>query len=337
MIKQVLLVLTTLALTGMTLYLLTDSTSDARAQFDAFKIQYKKSYGSEAELQYRFSVFQETLARVNRNNADSTKRFTMAINKFADLKFSEFKAKYLNDMKKGANSEPMDSLDLTDLPSNVDWRSQRGSVGPVKNQEQCGSCWAFSTVASFENAVWRKSKASVSLSEQELVDCSNAQGNMGCNGGLMASAYDYIQLYQLGTETSYPYRAYDQNCSRRNKKKAGRQGIASYSVISPANVKGLISAASQGVVSVAIEVQDDFMSYSSGVYHNDDSCGDALDHGVAVVGYNTEDADAYFIVRNSWGPDWGADGYIKMAIETNSSNSSGTCGIANDSDVYPTL
>ena len=320
MIKQVFWVLTTLALTGLVLYSLNPSDSDARAQFDAFKIQYKKSYGSQAELEYRFAVFQETLARVNRVNADSSKRFTLAINKFADLKFSEFKAKYLNDMKKGANSEPMDSLDLTGLPSNVDWRSHEGSVGPVKNQEQCGSCWAFSTVASFENAIWRNSSKSVSLSEQELVDCSNAQGNMGCNGGLMANAYDYIKLYELGTEKSYPYRAYDQTCSQRNKRKAGRQEVTDYSVISPANVKGLIAAASQGVVSVAIEVQDDFMSYYSGVYHNDASCGDALDHGVAVVGYNTEDADAYFIVRNSWGADWGDEGYIKMAIEANKNN-----------------
>jgi C1A family cysteine protease len=334
MINKILLAVSALTLTGLTLYHLssTSTESSLRLQFMQYKQQFKKSYGSPSELEYRFQVFKTTLNRINKNNSNPQKTHKAGVNKFSDLTFSEFKTMYLTDMNKSADMNSTAEIDLT-KGAKVDWRQKKGAVGAVKNQEQCGSCWAFSTVASLETAYWQKNQKSVSLSEQELVDCSTSYGNYGCNGGLMNQGYDYIVDNKIGTEKAYPYRAIDQNCSAKKKKKAGRVGVSSYSFISPANVKGLIAAAKKQVVSVAIEVQDDFMDYSSGVYTNDDYCGSSLNHGVAVVGFNTKAKVPYFIVRNSWGPGWGDNGYIKMAV----ASGAGTCGIANESDVYPQL
>ena len=333
MINKLLLSLGVLALTGITVYQLSSSSQEEtlRSRFMQFKQDFNKSYGSPSELEFRFGVFKSTVARINRNNADSSKTHVAAINKFSDLTFSEFKNSYLNDFKKSADLSSTAELTFTGKPS-VDWRTTKG-VNPVKNQAQCGSCWAFSTTASLEFATFVKDSRVVSLSEQELVDCAGSYGNNGCNGGLMAYAYDYIRGSKIALEANYPYRAVDQTCSSVNRAKPNREGAPPYSFISPANVNGLLSAAENQVVSVAIEVQNDFMDYHSGVYTSDPYCGYSLNHGVAVVGYNTSASVPYFIVRNSWGASWGDRGYIKMAV----ASGSGTCGIANSSDVYPNL
>ena len=296
-----------------------------------FKSKYNKSYGSKHELQYRFEVFKSTVAKIEASNADPSKKFKMGVNKFSDLTFPEFKNQYLMPAKKNPNHGKK-VLTGKIIKGQKDWRQTAGAVGPVKNQEQCGSCWAFSTVASLEFAYWKENGKSASFSEQELVDCAGGNyGNYGCNGGLMNYAYDYILDNKLDRESSYPYRAVDQTCNHSNKK--NRYSVKSYSLLQPANVNTLAKVAQNQVVSVAIEVQDDFMSYESGVYHADSDCGYQLNHGVAVVGFNTKVKNGYFIVRNSWGPDWGLDGYIKMAV----SKGEGTCGIAGESDVYPDL
>ena len=336
MLNKLLISLGVLALTGLTIYHLNaeSENSSLRNQFFDFKIKYDKSYGGKSELEYRFNVFKQTLNRINSVNSDSSRTHTAAVNKFSDLTFSEFKSKFLTKMNRSADLNSNEKLKKKIVPKKKDWRAKKGAVGKVKNQEDCGSCWAFSTVASLENAVWQKTKKSVNLSEQELVDCAGGKyENEGCNGGLMDDAYKYIIDNKIATEKSYPYRAVDQKCSKKNKKKGGRVAVSSFSYVK-GGVNGLIKAAAKQVVSVAIEVQDDLMDYSSGVYtNNDPSCGQELNHGVAVVGYNTAVKKAYYIVRNSWGADWGLGGYFK--IETGKGN--GTCGIANSTNVVPKL
>lgn len=336
MLKNLLLTFGVIALTGLTLYHI-NSVSNAnllKTQFLEFKEKYNKSYGTKSELEYRFEVFKKTVERISMNNSDPSKTHISGINKFSDLTFSEFKTRYLTKMDRSGNLNLSESLDKVKVkPAKRDWRSSKGAVGKVKNQGNCGSCWAFSTIASLETAFWQKNKKSVNLSEQELVDCAGGKyENEGCDGGLMDDAYKYIIDHKVATEKAYPYRAIDQKCSKRNRKKSGRVAVASFSYVQ-AGVNGLTKAAAKQVVSVAIEVQDDFMDYSSGVYTNNANCGEELNHGVAVVGYNTSVKKPYYIVRNSWGSDWGLNGYVKMAI----GSGSGTCGIANDQNVVPKL
>jgi len=326
--KGLFLALAAVAITGLTLFALSqNSSADLREQFMTFKAKYNKSYGSKNELEYRFSIFTSNMNLINSSNADSSKRFTLAMNQFTDMTFDEFKNQYLMDPKE---NEAHGQLSAAPLKSgNVDWRTVTGAVGAVKNQGQCGSCWAFSTVASMETSYFLKNNSFVSFSEQELVDCASSYGNHGCNGGLMPFAYEYIMDNQLTTEDAYPYRGVEGSC--RASSMPDRYGIDSFAQISPIDVNGLMAGLDKTVVSVAIEVQDDFMFYNSGVYHSTASCGQQLNHGVAAVGYNSESSDPYFIVRNSWGPSWGLGGYVRMAM----GSGSGTCGIANPTDTYP--
>ena len=325
--KKLFLALSAIAVTAITLYVLSKNSNDSlRTEFMSFKAKYNKSYGSKSELEYRFSVFSENMNLINSTNADSSKRYTLAMNQFTDMTFDEFKNQYLMTPKENETQKSVASSKLTS--GNVDWRTVTGAVGAVKNQGQCGSCWAFSTVASLETSYFLKFNKFVSFSEQELVDCATPYGNHGCNGGLMPFAYEYIMDNQITTEEAYPYRGIEGSC--RASSMSDRYSIDSFAQINPINVNGLMAALEKTVVSVAIEVQDDFMFYNEGVYHNSE-CGDRLNHGVAAVGYNSESSDPYFIVRNSWGPSWGLGGYVRMAI----GSGSGTCGIANPTDTYP--
>jgi C1A family cysteine protease len=297
-----------------------------RKDFIAFKTKYNKSYGSKNELEYRYSVFQSNMDLINSSNADKTKRFSLAMNQFTDMTFDEFKNQYLMEPKENEHHMTLESGVLAS--GNVDWRTVTGAVGAVKNQGQCGSCWAFSTVASLETSYFLKNNNFVSFSEQELVDCATSYGNHGCNGGIMPYAFEYIMDNQITTEDAYPYRGTEGSCRASSMK--NRYSLDTFGQINPINVNGLMSALEHTVVSVAIEVQDDFMFYNGGVYHSDYGCGQQLNHGVAAVGYNSQGSDPYFIVRNSWGPTWGLGGYVRMAI----GSGSGTCGIANPTDTF---
>lgn len=334
--KTFLMVLTALALTGAGLYFLSAPSSDetAKRAFIDFKMKFNKSYGSKNELNFRFGVFKNALKRIEEVNTDSSKTYTLGVNRFADLTFEEFSNQYLN-LKVEGNGDLVETR--ASVPKvqagSVDWRNTKGAVGAVKDQAQCGSCWAFSTVASLEFQYNNATGKVSSFSEQELVDCATGSyGNYGCGGGLMSGAYDYIIDHNVDTEAHYPYQATDNAC-RANYNNDGRYGIKSYSRLPGADVSDLITAVDKQVVSVAIEVQYDFQLYTGGVFHADASCGDYRNHAVAAVGYDTSASDPYFIVRNSWNGAWGEQGYIRMAVATGR----GTCGIVGAWDVTPDL
>jgi len=214
----------------------------------------------------------------------------------------------------------------------VDWRT-KGAVTPIKDQGQCGSCWAFSTTGSTEAAHFLATGELVSLSEQNLMDCSTSYGNQGCNGGLMNNAFKYIIANKgIDTEASYPYTAKDGTCHFT----AANVGatVAGYKNVVAGSESSLQASVAIEPVSVAIDAShNSFQLYKSGVYYESKCSSSNLDHGVLAVGYGTTDDSAktdYWIVKNSWGTSWGTAGYIQMTR-----NNKNNCGIATSSS-YPT-
>jgi cathepsin L len=221
------------------------------------------------------------------------------VNEFADMTFTEFHAKMT-----GYNRINRDYLRSKNGPhhqvhtvaDSVDWRTKNAVTG-IKNQQQCGSCWAFSTTGSVEGAHAIKTGTLVSLSEQQLVDCSTAEGNQGCNGGLMDYAFQYIITnHGITTEDSYPYQAVQGTCQTNVTAAAT---ISSFVDVAAGSETALLAAVNIGPVSVAIEADQQCFQFYSGGILSDPSCGMQLDHGVLAVGYGTDSATntPYWIVR----------------------------------------
>ncbi|MPC28644.1 Digestive cysteine proteinase 3 [Portunus trituberculatus] len=301
-------------------------------EWQRFKIQFGKQYRSSQEEEYRKSVFeqnQEFIDNHNKKFEDGLVTFTLKMNQFGDLTTDE-----INHMMNGyRGSQRRHTMILhqskeEELPKTVDWRKE-GAVTPVKDQKACGSCWAFSTTGSLEGQHFLASKKLVSLSEQNLVDCSDKYGNFGCGGGLMDNAFRYIKNNNgIDTEQSYPYEAKNGPC----RFKAGDVGatLTGYVDIQKDSEKDLQHAvAKKGPISVAIDAsRPTFHFYSSGIYYDEHCSSTFLDHGVLAVGYGT-DSSEYWLVKNSWNESWGDKGYIKM-----SRNRNNNCGIATQAS-YP--
>uniref|UniRef100_A0A0D9XQX5 Peptidase C1A papain C-terminal domain-containing protein n=1 Tax=Leersia perrieri TaxID=77586 RepID=A0A0D9XQX5_9ORYZ len=295
--------------------------------------------GDDGEARRRFNVFAENARYIHESNKRDDRPFRLALNKFADMTTDEFRRTY-------AGSRMGHHRSLTggrhrsssfrhdgdgSLPPIVDWR-ERGAVTDIKDQGQCGSCWAFSTVAAVEGVNKIKTGRLVALSEQELVDCDTGD-NQGCDGGLMDYAFEFIKKNGgITTGAKYPYRAQQGRC---NKAKASSHDVTidGYEDVPANDETALQKAVANQPVAVAIEASSqDFQFYSEGVFTGE--CGTDLDHGVAAVGYGTtRDGTKYWIVKNSWGEDWGERGYIRMQREE-SSRSNGLCGIAMEAS-YP--
>jgi KDEL-tailed cysteine endopeptidase len=190
----------------------------------------------------------------------------------------------------------------------VDWRAAGGVTG-VKDQGQCGSCWAFSTTGSIEGANFVVNNQLTSLSEQELIDCDRSGNDRGCNGGLMDYAYEWIiSNGGIDTEKDYPYTATDTVCDD-TKEHTVAVAVGSFEDVPPNNEAALKKAATMQPVSIAIAASGlPFQLYSHGVFNG--SCSNQLDHGVLIVGYDTdaETGQEYWIVKNSWGAVWGEQG-----------------------------
>jgi len=299
--------------------------------FTSFMKQYSKAY-SHAEFSSRFEQFKANVETIRLHNTLSNDSYTMGLNEFSDLSFDEFKGKYFgyNHIERGYARSKNLHKDVGAAPASVDWRTSN-AVTPVKDQGQCGSCWAFSTTGSIEGAWVLQGKHSlVSLSEQQLMDCSIPYGNLGCNGGLMDNAFEYVIANKgICTEASYPY-TNPPKTTRCNTSCAKVATISSYKDIPSGNEASLKDAVGNyGPVSVAIEAdQTGFQFYSGGVFNG--VCGTNLDHGVLAVGYGTDSGSDYWLVKNSWGTSWGENGYIRMIYGKNE------CGISLAAS-YPTI
>lgn len=210
-------------------------------------------------------------------------------------------------------------------PFQMDWRKNH-KVSSVKNQEHCGGCWAFSSSGAIESAWAIKNNVLYNLSQQELIDCSIDYGNKGCGGGSMDLGFQYIIDNGLCTNLSYPYQAINQECQKDQCTSV--INLTDYGDLKPNDEKNLKRGVAQQPVSVAIQANKrSFQLYQSGIY-SDLDCGTQLDHGVLVVGYGIElETDTpYWIIKNSWGKEWGENGYIR--IQRNIDDDRGLCGIA---------
>jgi len=301
-----------------------------KTEFRKFSYQYKKKYSNKEESEQRFQIFKNKLDKIDAHNAQK-KKFTMGINKFSDLTPLEFKEMYLGFKPKNAVSRPTQAEPrFGSLPDSVDWRD-KNAVSEVKDQGQCGSCWSFSTTGTIEGFHAISTGNLVSLSEQNVIDCSwgAPYNNTGCDGGDMRTALQYvINNKGIDTEDSYEYADYnggDQEPCQYNPANLGAV-IKSVVDVIQGNETDLAFAVVQCPVSVAIDAsQQSFQDYDGGIYY-EPACQsdlDDLDHGVLVVGYGSDGGDDYWIVKNSWGEDWGMEGYILMAR-----NDDNQCGIA---------
>lgn len=186
---------------------------------------------------------------------------------------------------------------INPVNADIDWIAA-GKVSRVKNQGSCGSCWAFSATGSLESAVLIASGDTTTFSEQDLVDCSRSYGNMGCNGGWMDSAFQYIQTSGIATDSDYPYTARDGSCKATTRK----QKVTGF--VDVPGCDNLLNALSARPISVAVDAST-WSPYRSGVMSN---CGTAINHGVLLVGVT----DDYWKIKNSWGTSWGETGLIRL-------------------------
>jgi len=314
---------------------------DLKETWDDWRQYFGKKYSTIDEEYRRFGIFLQNVQKIALWNTNSDNGASLRPNQFTDLTTDEF---VLNVHGKNGRcfsgvrphytvgGKSVKSAEPVNVPASVDWTTQ-GVVTPVKNQGDCGSCWAFSATGSIECDSAIKTGKLYSLSEQQLVDCSSAEGNDGCNGGEMDDAFKYVMKEGgLCSETEYPYKGVDGTCKSSS---CGTKydPISSYTDVTKRDETALLDAAAVGCVSVAIEAnQFAFQYYSSGVLTGE--CGTSLDHGVLVVGYGVLNGDDYWKVKNSWGTDWGENGYVLICRSCNKNGDQGECGI-NDDPSYP--
>jgi len=286
-------------------------------------------YMTGTEHDSRFDTFKKNMDFAREFNQKGEYSFTMGVTIHADKTREEFEDWLkLTSGTKPAKNGPRSLFDKTQAatpPTSMDWVS-RGAVTPIKNQGQCGSCWAFSTTGGVEGANFLTNNKLSSFSEQELVDCAGAEGNQGCNGGLMDDGFDYVEQDGLCFESAYPYEGTDGTC--RKSSCTSQVSVTSYTDIPQGDTSALKTASgTKGPISIAVDANFWWQMYTGGIF--DKTCNTSkLDHGVLLVGY--EDGQ-YWKVKNSWGTGWGESGYIRLK-----GTSENTCGLANSAS-YPTV
>eukprot|EP00227_Mantoniella_beaufortii_P019581 CAMPEP_0197589154 /NCGR_PEP_ID=MMETSP1326-20131121/10186_1 /TAXON_ID=1155430 /ORGANISM="Genus nov. species nov., Strain RCC2288" /LENGTH=417 /DNA_ID=CAMNT_0043154067 /DNA_START=80 /DNA_END=1333 /DNA_ORIENTATION=+ len=313
-----------------------------KGEFDAFLAKFEKKYAyGGAQYVHRLGVFAANLKRAAERQLDDTGSAVHGVTRFSDLTPEEFKTEFLGTpisaeqiqrRKAHPLSTTLPDLPTADLPLDFDWR-EKGAVTPVKNQGQCGSCWAYSTTGAVEGANFIKSGTLTSLSEQQLVDCDHtcdpdepAACDAGCNGGLPANAMEYVMKAGLDTEDAYPYKAVKGTCAA---KKHGPTAatLTNFSFVSTDEEQIAAALVSQGPLSIGIDAA--WMQTYIGGVACPFLCSKAnLDHGVLIVGYGASKfapvrlhREPYWIIKNSWGPSWGVEGYYQICKDK------GSCGL----------
>jgi len=301
------------------------SDEEALFEFNRFVVRFNRTYASPAETKQRFDIFRSNMEIIVAHNLKGLS-WTMGVNEFVDMTNQEFIATHMglkeSRLLDGLPRKEFNLYGRRTLPPSVDWR-QHNAVTPVKNQGSCGSCWAFSTTGVVEGAVAIKTGQLNSLSEQQLVDCSQPFGPQGCGGGWPTDALKYIISNKgLCTEDKYAYQGVQGTCQAASCTAVGP--ISSVVDVTPKDELALKAAVAINPVSVCLDASG-FQMYSGGIF--DSSCGTELDHAVLAVGYGTENGKDFWLVKNSWGESWGEQGYIRM-LRHESSGTVGLCGIA---------
>jgi len=302
----------------------------AKEEWKSWKLSHDKNYENEWEEKFRFKVYLENKAKIARHNAmahKGEKPYFLKMNNYGDLLNEEFKERFngYNYHQKFYLKDAVTHIAPAhvSMPAQVDWR-KHGAVTEVKNQGSCGSCYSFAATGALEGQHFRKTGKLVSLSEQNIVDCSLKSGNDGCDGGLMDNAFRYIKANGgIDTEESYPYVGQVGPCKFTPRSIGATE--KGYVDIPIGNEVALQAAvATVGPVTAAIDASHSSIQfYSHGIYHEKECDAQKLNHAVLIVGYGTNKEGDYWIVKNSWGKRWGDEGYIKMAR-----NKDNVCGIA---------
>ncbi|XP_019158689.1 PREDICTED: zingipain-1 [Ipomoea nil] len=284
--------------------------------------KHGKRYEDKDEWEKRYEIYQYNVLYIEFFNSMNFS-YKLIDNKFADMTNSEYKSVYLrykiDEHKKESHNFTLHGVRLPEFPESVDWRKS-GAVTHVKDQGSCGSSWAFCAVAAVEGINQIETGKLVSLSEQQLVDCNKH----GCEGGNTEKAYDFIKRNGgITAEHNYPYVGKDGRCETIAEE-SHTVTISGYTKV-PEDEGFLQAAAAQQPVAAVVDASmDDFRFYSEGIFNP--ICPETLNHGVTVVGYGEENGQPYWLVKNSWGTNWGEDGYIKM--QRRSGDKNGKCGIA---------
>ncbi|XP_043920336.1 procathepsin L-like isoform X2 [Protopterus annectens] len=295
-------------------------------QWDSWKHVHSKTY-PKGEEESRRKTWEENFLYINQHNEQESmgkQSFRLELNQFADMTSDEFSRQMNGYKHTGLAKEKLKHssfsrlTNTTVLPDNVDWRGTK-YVTPVKNQGNCGSCWAFSATGALEGQLSKKTGMLVSLSEQNLIDCSWPQGNQGCNGGSMAHAFQYVHInHGINSESNYPYTGTDGNpCQYNAQYNAGT--CTGYSLIESGNENAVKAAvASIGPISAAMNAGlETFQFYRSGIYTDPKCSSRVLNHGIVIAGYGSTIQNGtytnYWICKNSWGTTWGMQGYFLVA------------------------
>ncbi|XP_036376174.1 cathepsin L1 [Megalops cyprinoides] len=316
------------------------SEEDMDSEWKTWKRTFGVSYSETDENERR--VIWETNLRIiedhNENFYRGTRKFMMAMNKYGDLSRREYRrlqGSKINSRtrKRGkeVSARKLRAAGKKVKRVSVDYRTM-GYVTHVKDQGFCGSCWAFSTTGAIEGQLYKETGRLVSLSEQNLVDCSRSYGTYGCSGAWMADAYEYVLNNGLQSERSYPYTAVDtQPCYYDSRQSVAQ--ISDYRFIPAGDEQALADAvATIGPVTVALDADHpSFMFYSSGIYEEPHCNPDNLSHAVLLVGYGSEGGKDYWLIKNSWGTGWGENGYMRLIR-----NKKNACGIASYA-LYPVM
>jgi len=286
--------------------------------FTNFQTKYGKTYGSDAEWARRAGIFAANLARVGELNNEHLLAGGDAVHgitKFMDMTQDEFAAMYLTYKPKEHNVEEVSFVGKP-VADDVDWRS-KNAVTAVKDQGQCGSCWAFSATEAIESYAFLAGQTLQELSPQQINSCDKV--DLGCNGGNTESAYEYlVEAGGIETEESYPYKSGGGSTGVCKFNKANvAVTITGYKSV-PKGEDSLQAALNDGPVSICVAANA-FQTYNTGILK---ICPGRIDHCVQAVGYSA--SGNYWIVRNSWAEDWGEQGYIRIEMGKN------LCKLSND-------
>jgi len=285
--------------------LITATTMD---QFIEFQHRYAKFYETKEEFDMRYAIFANNVAIAQKLNKTGTA--TYGVTKFMDMTPTEFKNTVLMRTHRYSqpNTIPVPVISVG-APASFDWRNQN-AVTPVYNQGQCGSCWAFSTTENIESQWFLAGHTLTSLSPQQIVDCDTSDD--GCGGGDPPTAYQYvIGAGGMETMSQYPYTAENGQCQFNQQYVVAT--ISSWTYVTQSNDETamLNYLYAKGPLSVCVDAES-WQYYTGGIITTNDGCGDSLDHCVLITGYGTQSGTNFWWVRNSWGTDWGENGYLQV-------------------------
>jgi len=295
--------------------------------FEEYVSDFQKSYSSEKEYSLRKKLFETRLEAILAHNRDTTKTWKNGVNHLTDRTEEEFRSLlgYRKDIAFATANERQAKVpkhlpvaeSVEALPTSVDWRT-KGIISAVKDQGQCGSCWTFGTAESVESYWALATGQLVDLSEQQILDCTpnpnDCGGTGGCGGGVPEIAYaQIIKTGGLATEWTYPYTSYFGTPEQCKNHTVGFATLSSYNVL-PSNVYMPVMTALANTGPLAVNVDaSSWSAYEGGVFDGCNQANPDIDHVVQLVGYGTDPSFGdYWLVRNSWSPNWGEAGYIRL-------------------------